>query len=130
SRIEAVLCDGHLRSCPSGLGGVGGFKETRGYGSVAGPRRIRVGSWNVGSLTGKLFELCDVLGVILAAGLKDKVVQVTRRGDRIMAISIVIDGDTVKVVSAYALQVGLSDTVKKSFWDTLNELVGECPSDQ
>ncbi|GKC82644.1 ataxia telangiectasia mutated family protein [Tanacetum coccineum] len=170
SRIEAVLCDGHLRSCPSGLGGVGGFRGTRGYGSVAGPRRIRVGSWNVGSLTGKLFELCDVLGrhkvdiacfqetkwkgsrtregngyrlwysgsktarngvgVILAAGLKDKVVQVTRRGDRIMAISIVIDGETVNVVSAYAPQVGLSDAVKKSFWDALDELVRECPSDQ
>nr|GEX39266.1 hypothetical protein [Tanacetum cinerariifolium] len=116
TRIEAILCDGHLRSCPSILGGVGGFRGTRGYGSVVGPRRIRVGSWNVGSLTGKLYELCDVLGsktarnrvgVILAAGLKDKVVQVTRRGDRIMAISIVIDGDTVNVVNAYALQVGL-----------------------
>nr|GEV53796.1 DEP domain-containing protein [Tanacetum cinerariifolium] len=66
--------DGHLRSCPSGLGGV--------------------------------------------------VVQVTRRGDRIMAISIVIDGETVNVVSAYALQVGLSDAVKKSFWDALDELSG------
>ncbi|GKB83467.1 retrovirus-related pol polyprotein LINE-1 [Tanacetum coccineum] len=32
-----------------------------GNGRVAGTRRIRVGSWNVGSLTGKLFELCDVL---------------------------------------------------------------------
>ncbi|GKC33899.1 hypothetical protein Tco_1046283 [Tanacetum coccineum] len=64
-------------------------------------------------------------GVILAAGLKDKVVQVTRRGDRIMAISSVIDGETVNVVSAYAPQVRLSDTVKKSFWDALDELVRE-----
>ncbi|GKD32808.1 ataxia telangiectasia mutated family protein, partial [Tanacetum coccineum] len=137
SRIKAVLCDGDLRSCHYGLGGVGGFRGIRGYSSVAGPYRIRVGSWNVGSLTGKLFELCDVLGrhkvdiacfqetkwkgsrtnegngyrlwysgskiarngvgVILAVGLKDKVVQVTQRGDRIIAISIVIDGETVNV---------------------------------
>ena len=38
------------------------FKEYRGSGRLAGLRRIRVGSWNVGSLTGKLFELADVLG--------------------------------------------------------------------
>ncbi|GJY63207.1 retrovirus-related pol polyprotein LINE-1 [Tanacetum coccineum] len=65
------------------------------------------------------------VGVNLAAGLKDKVVQVTRRGDRIMAISSVIDGETVNMVSAYAPQVGLSDAIKKSFWDALDELVRE-----
>nr|GEX77892.1 hypothetical protein [Tanacetum cinerariifolium] len=113
---------------------VGGFRGRRGYGRVAGTRRIRVGSWNVRSLTEKLFELCDVLGrhkvdiacfqetkwkgsrmregngyrlwysgsmtarnkvgVILAARLKDKVVQVTRRSVRIMATSNVMDGET------------------------------------
>ncbi|GJZ12282.1 hypothetical protein Tco_0547512 [Tanacetum coccineum] len=104
SRIEAVLCDGHQRSYPSGLGGVGGFRGTRGYGSVAGPRRIREGSWNdeegngyQALVLGSLRIARNRVGVILAAGLKDKVVQVTRRGDRIMAISIVIDGETVNV---------------------------------
>nr|GEV37345.1 hypothetical protein [Tanacetum cinerariifolium] len=75
-RIEAVDSDGHLRSCPSGLGGVGG------------------------------------------------------RSDRIMTISVVIDGEAVNVISAYAPQVVLSDADKKRFWDALDELVRECPADE
>ncbi|PWA76137.1 cleavage/polyadenylation specificity factor, 25kDa subunit [Artemisia annua] len=131
---------------------------------------IRVGGWNVGSLTGKLFELADALGrhkvdiacfketrwkgsrtregngyklwysgstsarngvgVILAADLKDNVVHVNRCSDRIMAITLVIEEETVNIISAYAPQVGLSDAEKRSFWDSLDELVRECPSDQ
>nr|GEY60166.1 hypothetical protein [Tanacetum cinerariifolium] len=48
-RIEAVDSDGHLRSCPW-LGVVDGGRRTRSYDRLTGPRRIRVGSWNVGSL--------------------------------------------------------------------------------
>ncbi|GJR27882.1 retrovirus-related pol polyprotein LINE-1 [Tanacetum coccineum] len=156
-------------SCPSGLGGVGGFRGTNGYGSVAGPRRIRVGSWNVRTLTGKLFELCDVLGrhkvdiacfqetkwkgsrtrdgngyrlwysgfktarnevgVILAAGLKDKVVQVTRRGDRIMAISIVIDGETVNVEKLSTLGEDLSASDADQMWNTLARCIKDASKD-
>nr|GEV51527.1 putative reverse transcriptase domain, ribonuclease H-like domain, retroviral aspartyl protease [Tanacetum cinerariifolium] len=80
SRIEAVLCDDHLRSCPFGLG------ETKLKGSS-----MREGNsyrlWYSGSKTAR-----NRVKVILAVGLRDKVVQVTRRGDRIMVISIVIDG--------------------------------------
>ncbi|PWA79075.1 hypothetical protein CTI12_AA058500 [Artemisia annua] len=164
--------DGHLRSCPADSGGVGvgGSRVHSGDGRLAGSRRIRVGSWNVGSLTGKLFELADVLGrhkvdiacfqetkwkgsstregngyklwysgfrsarngvgVILAAGLKDNVVQVIMKGDRTMKITLVIDVETVNVISAYASQVGRSDVEKRSFWDSLDELVRECPADQ
>ncbi|GKE04351.1 retrovirus-related pol polyprotein LINE-1, partial [Tanacetum coccineum] len=140
----AVGSDGHLRSCPSGLGGVVGCRETRRYDRLVGTRRIRVGTWNVWSLTGKRLELADALGrhnvniacfqetkwkgsstregnryklwysgsssgrngvgVILTARLKDNVVQVNRCGDRIMALSVVIEGETVNVISAYASQ--------------------------
>nr|GEV28415.1 hypothetical protein [Tanacetum cinerariifolium] len=154
-RIEAVDSDGHLRSCPSNLGGIGG-RRNRSYGRLEGSRRIRVGSWNVRSLTRKFFELGDTLGrhkvdiacfqetkwkrsraregngykmwysrssiarnsveIILAEKLKDTVVRVTRRSDRIMAIFVVIEGETINVISAYASQVGLSDADKKSGW--------------
>ncbi|GKD78308.1 craniofacial development protein 2-like protein, partial [Tanacetum coccineum] len=150
--------------------GVGGYRGTRSCYRVAGSRRIRVGSWNVGSLTGKLFELSDALGrhkvdiacfqetkwkgsragegnsyklwysgsssarngvgVVVAGRLKDDVVRVTRRSDRIMAISVVIDGEAVNVIGAYTPQVGLSDVEKKRFWDDLDELVRECPADE
>nr|GEV63277.1 craniofacial development protein 2-like [Tanacetum cinerariifolium] len=67
---------------------------------------------------------------MVAGRLKDDVVRVTRRSDRIMAISVVIDGEAVNVISAYTSQVGLSDAEKKRFWDALDELVRECPADE
>ncbi|GKD37687.1 craniofacial development protein 2-like protein [Tanacetum coccineum] len=70
------------------------------------------------------------VGVMLATRLKDNVVQVTKRSDRIMAILVFIDGETVNIISAYAPQVGLSDAVKKRFWDAVDELVREYPTDQ
>ncbi|GJX72808.1 retrovirus-related pol polyprotein LINE-1 [Tanacetum coccineum] len=60
-RIEALGSDGNLRSCLSGQGGLGGYSETRRGSRVEDFRRIRVGSWNVGSLTCKLLELVDAL---------------------------------------------------------------------
>ncbi|GKG59798.1 craniofacial development protein 2-like protein, partial [Tanacetum coccineum] len=40
---------------------VGGFRGHRGNGRLAGTRRFKVGSWNIRSLTRKLFVLADVL---------------------------------------------------------------------
>ncbi|GJW18221.1 cleavage/polyadenylation specificity factor, 25kDa subunit, partial [Tanacetum coccineum] len=47
------------------------------------------------------------VGVILKACLKDIVVHVNRCSDRIISLTIVINGETVNVISAYAPQVGL-----------------------
>ncbi|XP_071704105.1 uncharacterized protein [Rutidosis leptorrhynchoides] len=49
---------GHLRSCPPSLG-VGRPRRVRGGSGVANLGRIRVGSWNIGTLTGKRIELVD-----------------------------------------------------------------------
>ncbi|GKF00103.1 cleavage/polyadenylation specificity factor, 25kDa subunit, partial [Tanacetum coccineum] len=168
--IEALGNDGNLRSCLSRQGGLGGSSESRRDRRVAAFRRIRVGSWNIGSLTGKLLELVDALnrhkvdiacfqetkwkgssnkegngyklwysgswttrngvGIIVKAGLKEKVVHVNRHSDRIISLTLVIDGETVNVISAYASQVGLSEEDKKTFWDSLDEVVRGFPMDQ
>ncbi|XP_071714350.1 uncharacterized protein [Rutidosis leptorrhynchoides] len=49
---------GHLRSCPPSLG-VGRPRGDRGGSRVATLGKIRVGSWNIGTLTGKRIELVD-----------------------------------------------------------------------
>ncbi|GJX12542.1 aminopeptidase M1 [Tanacetum coccineum] len=77
--------------------------------------------WYSGSSSGR-----NGVGVILTARLKDNVVKVSRCGDRIMALSVVIEGETVNLISAYTPQVGLSDAIKKKFWDELDEIVREC----
>nr|GEX52692.1 hypothetical protein [Tanacetum cinerariifolium] len=50
---------------------------------------------------------------MVARRLKEDVVRVTRRSDRIIEISVVIDGEFVNVINAYAPQVGLSNADKK-----------------
>ena len=60
----------------------------------------------------------------------DNVVHVNGSNDRIMAFTLFIDGETINVISAYAPRVGLSGVEKKSFGDSLDVLVRECPPDQ
>ncbi|GKA30914.1 retrovirus-related pol polyprotein LINE-1 [Tanacetum coccineum] len=49
------------------------------------------------------------VGVILKACCKDKVVHVNRCSERIISLTLMIDGETVNVISAYAPQVGLRE---------------------
>ena len=111
---------------------------------LAEPIRIRIGSWNVGSLTGKLRELVDVairmrvnilcvqktkwkvqkakevegtgfklwytgatsgrngVGILIDRSLKDGVVEVKRRDDRIILVRLVVGVLVVNVISVYA----------------------------
>ncbi|GKF45495.1 craniofacial development protein 2, partial [Tanacetum coccineum] len=43
-----------------------------------------------------------------------------------MMVRLVIKEETISVISAYAPQVGLGEAEKKSFWDSLDDLVREC----
>nr|GEW41812.1 ataxia telangiectasia mutated family protein [Tanacetum cinerariifolium] len=121
-RIKAVDSDGHVRSCPSDLGGVAEGRGTRSSVRLAGSRRIRVGSWNEtkwkGSIAreGNSYKLWysgsntarNGVGIILTERLKDNVVRVIRRSDRIMAIYVIIEVETVNVISTYAPQGDLN----------------------
>ncbi|GJS01684.1 craniofacial development protein 2, partial [Tanacetum coccineum] len=142
-RIEPLVSNGNLRSCFSGRGWSGGSSETRRENRVAAFRRIRVGSWNIGSITGNLLELVDALErhkVDIAcfqetklkgsSNKENKVVHMDRCSDSIITSTILIEGDTVNVISAYAQQVGLSEVEKKTFWDSLDKVVREFPKDQ
>ncbi|XP_071729179.1 uncharacterized protein [Rutidosis leptorrhynchoides] len=57
--IDNTSIYGHLRSCPPSLG-AGKTRGVRGGNWVAAPGRIRVGSWNVGTLSGKRYELAEI----------------------------------------------------------------------
>ncbi|PVH61462.1 hypothetical protein PAHAL_3G038200 [Panicum hallii] len=136
---------------------------------LAEPTRIRLDSWNVGSLTGKLRELVDVairrrvnilcvqetkwkgqkakevegsgfklwytgttsgrngVGILIDKSLKDGVVDVRRQGDRIILVRLVIGDLVLNVISAYASQVGLSESSKSQFWEDLDSMVSTVP---
>nr|GEV06369.1 craniofacial development protein 2-like [Tanacetum cinerariifolium] len=121
--IEALASYGNLRSCHSGRGGICGSSETRSDKSAKEGNGYKL--WYSGSQTAR-----NRIGVILKASLKDKVVHVNRSSDGIRTLTLVIDGETVNVISAYAPQVGLNGEDKKTFWDSLDEVVREFPTNQ
>ncbi|XP_071727660.1 uncharacterized protein [Rutidosis leptorrhynchoides] len=59
-KIDSRLYHGYLRSCPPSSG-AGRFIGPRSGNRIAKPVRIRVGSWNVGTLTEKRYELVETL---------------------------------------------------------------------
>ena len=60
--------------------------------------------WNTGATMGR-----NGVGILIDRSLKDGVVDVRRRDDRIILVRIVVGDSAVNVISAYAPQVGLSE---------------------
>ncbi|XP_071728994.1 uncharacterized protein [Rutidosis leptorrhynchoides] len=167
-KIDSNCSHGYLRSCPSCSGASRSIGLRRGN-RVAKPVRIRTGSWNVGTLTGKRYELLETLrkrkvdilcvqetrwkgrgvakvkdyklwfsgsrvarngiGIIIGPPYNENVVDVGRRSDRIMSITLVIQEVTYTVISAYAPHAGLGAAEKRLFWESLDEVVRMCPPD-
>jgi len=147
-------------------------RRVRGARKLAEVGRIRLGSWNVGSLTGKLREIVDTairrrvnilcvqetkwtgqkakevdgtgfklwytgaqgnkngVGILIDRNFKDKVISVRRQGDRIILVRLLVGDMGLNVISAYAPQVGLSEDAKRHFWEDLDSLVRDVPSNE
>nr|GEY36286.1 craniofacial development protein 2-like [Tanacetum cinerariifolium] len=117
SRIKA-LSDGNLRSCLSQPGGVGENREARRGSRVEAKRKIRVGSWietkwkGSSTIEGNGYKLWysgfhtarNRVVVILKASLKNKVVHVNQCSDKIISLTLVIEGETVNVISAGVIE--------------------------
>jgi hypothetical protein len=130
---------------------------------------VCVGTWNVGSLTGKLREVVDTMirrrvnilcvqemkwkgqktkkvedtgfklwytgntstkncvGIVLDKSLKDGVVDIKRQGDMIILVKLLVGDFVFNVISAYAPQIGLNESVKMQFWEELDALVSSVP---
>jgi exonuclease III len=116
---------------------------------------LRVGTWNVGSLTGKLREIVDTMirrhvnilcvqetkwkgqkakemedtsfklwytrtmankngvDIVLDKSLKDGVVDIKRQGDRIILVKLLVGDLVFNVISAYAPQISLNESIKR-----------------
>ena len=62
--------------------------------------------------------------------LRDEVVEVKRNDDRIILVKLVVGGWILNVISAYAPQVGLQESVKRQFWEDLEEVVRGIPREE
>jgi hypothetical protein len=124
---------------------------------LAESSRVRVGTWNVGSLTGKIREVVDTIirqhvnifciqetkwkgqkvkevkdtvfklwytgntstkngvGIVFDKSLKDGVVDIKRQEDKIILVKLLVGDLVFNVISAYAPQIGLNESVKMQF---------------
>jgi hypothetical protein len=126
---------------------------------------LRVVTWNVWSLTGKLREIVDTMirrrvnilcvqeikwngqkakkveytgfkiwytgttrnkngvGIVLDKNLKDGVVDIKRQKDRIILVKLLVRDLVFNVISAYAPQIVLNESIKRQFWEQLDALI-------
>ena len=70
------------------------------------------------------------VGILVDKELVDYVVEVNRKSDRIMVIKVVVGSVILNVVCVYAPQLGLSDEVKKRFWEDLDMIVHDVPQSE
>ena len=66
-----------------------------------------------------------VLGLLCPKKWKEKVLEVKRVSDRLIAIKLKISENMVNIVSAYGPQVGYDEDEKEDFWTDLEDLIGE-----
>lgn len=67
------------------------------------------------------FQGRNGVGIVLSKELKDSLVSVSQRRDRVMSIKLCLE-ETVYIVCGYAPQVGCEDEEKEEFW---REIEGE-----
>jgi hypothetical protein len=60
---------------------------------------------------------------VLDKSLKDGVVDIKRQENMIILVKLLVGDLIFNVISAYAPQIGLNESVKMQFWEELNALV-------
>jgi exonuclease III len=67
------------------------------------------------------------VGIVLDRRLKDGVVDIKRQGDKIILVKLLVGDLVFNVISAYAPQICLSESVKRQFFEELDILVSSVP---
>jgi exonuclease III len=67
------------------------------------------------------------VGIVLDKSLKDGVVDIKRQRDMIILVKLFVGDLIFNVISAYASQIGLNESVKMQFCEELDALVSSVP---
>lgn len=70
------------------------------------------------------------VAVAVAEHLRDKIILVERLSDRLISIKVDTGKKILRVISAYAPQVGCTDEEKTEFWTALGTLTASIPDDE
>jgi hypothetical protein len=80
-----------------------------------GPGRHPLGDAPYLDLDTVLNEQGNEVGIVLNKSLKDEVVNIKRQGDRIILVKLLVRDLIFNVISAYASQIGLNESIKRRF---------------
>ena len=139
-----------------------GFERRRS--NISHDQEMRMGTLNVGTMTGKGREIVDMMqrrkiealcvqetrwkgkkarelgcgyklyysgadetgrngvGIILSPKLKDNIVEVVRKNDRVMTLRLIIGDTNVNIISVYAPETGCEVEYKDKFWQDLDDV--------
>jgi exonuclease III len=78
--------------------------------------------WYTGTTANK-----NGVDIVLNKSLKDGVVDIKRQGDRIILVKLLVVDLVFNVISAYAPQISLNESIKRQFWEQLDALVSSVP---
>jgi hypothetical protein len=78
--------------------------------------------WYTGNTSTK-----NYVGIVLNKSLKDGVVDIKRQGDMIILVKLLVGDLIFNVISAYAPQIDLDESVTMQFWEELDALVSSVP---
>ncbi|WP_288831208.1 hypothetical protein [uncultured Paraburkholderia sp.] len=70
------------------------------------------------------------MGIIVNSKFIEQVIRVVRKEDRIIALKIIIGNETINIISAYAPQIGLDESIKIKFWEDLEALIQTIPQNE
>jgi hypothetical protein len=78
--------------------------------------------WYTGTTANK-----NGVGIVFDKSLKDGVVDIKRQGDKIILVKFLVGDLIFNVISTYAHQIGINESIKMQFWEELNALVSSVP---
>ena len=61
------------------------------------------------------------MGIVLSKDLKEDLISVSKRSDRVMNIKLGVEETVVNIICAYAPQVGCTEEEKETFWEQMNQ---------
>jgi exonuclease III len=79
--------------------------------------------------TGKERSRNDV-GILIDKSLKNEVIAVRRQVNKIIMIKLVFRDLVFNIISVYAPQVGLSDYIKRRFYEELEDMIRGVPNSE
>ena len=61
------------------------------------------------------------VGIVISKDLKEDLISVSKRSDRVMIIKLGVEETVVNIICAYAPQVGCTEEEKETFWEQMDQ---------